>query len=44
MCSCGEVATNLVTVQVNNFRGDDDVYYACETHKRDITFLTRPQE
>jgi hypothetical protein len=39
MCLCGEVATNQVTVQVNNFRGDDDVYFTCDDHKRDLDYL-----
>ena len=39
MCKCGEVATSQTTVQVNDFRGDDEVYYTCDSHKRDLTFL-----
>lgn len=39
MCKCGEVATNQTTVQINSFRGDDDIYYTCDSHKRDLTFL-----
>ena len=39
MCKCGEIARYLVTIQINNFRGDDEVEYACESHRRDMEFL-----
>ena len=39
MCKCGEVAKFEVTVQINNFRGDDDIYHACASHHRDLEFL-----
>ena len=39
MCKCGEVALYHVEVQINNMRGDDDFYFACESHKRDLSFL-----
>ena len=42
MCLCGEVATNQTTVQVNLFRGDDDIYFTCDKHKRDLDYLCSP--
>jgi len=32
---CGEVAKWRVEVQVNIFRGDDEVEWCCEKHKAD---------
>lgn len=32
-CPCGEVATRMVDIQVNPFRGDDEVEPRCEEHK-----------
>lgn len=38
-CRCGQRATHKVDIQVNIFRGDDEVVLACEEHKRDPYFL-----
>ena len=38
-CKCGAVAKYKTTVQVNIFRGDDEVYWACDEHKNDSLFL-----
>lgn len=38
-CKCGAIGKNIVVIQVNYMRGDDDVVWACEDHKRDINFL-----
>lgn len=38
-CKCGQRATHKVDIQVNIFRGDDEVELACEEHRRDPHFL-----
>lgn len=38
-CKCGEVGKFKIEVQVNYFRGDDEYYWCCEKHKKDIEFL-----
>lgn len=38
-CKCGAVAKYKTTVQVNIFRGDDEVFWACDEHKNDSLFL-----
>ncbi len=38
-CKCGEVAKFRPEIQVNYFRGDDEVVWACNEHKRDVEFL-----
>lgn len=38
-CRCGVIAKYRVHIQVDWFRGDDEVEWACETHKRDVDFL-----
>ncbi|MBC3214276.1 hypothetical protein [Serratia fonticola] len=38
-CKCGAVAKYKSTVQVNVFRGDDEVFWACDEHKNDSLFL-----
>lgn len=39
-CKCGSHAKFKVHVQFNIFRGDDDVLWSCEDHKKDVDFLT----
>lgn len=39
-CKCGEVGKFLVDIQYDYMRGNDDVVWACEEHKRDLEFLT----
>ena len=31
-CKCGQLATMQVIVQVNCFRGDDDLVWVCDAH------------
>ncbi|WP_336293572.1 hypothetical protein [Cronobacter dublinensis] len=38
-CKCGSVAKYKTTVEVNVFRGDDEVFWACDKHKADCDFL-----
>lgn len=38
---CGEPATHRVCVEVNWFRGDDEVCNACDAHKNDAAALVR---
>lgn len=38
-CRCGEVAKYKTTVQVDIFRGDDEVFWSCGEHKNDCGFL-----
>lgn len=38
-CRCGAVAKFKTTVQVDIFRGDDEVFWACSEHKNDSAFL-----
>ncbi|POP42357.1 hypothetical protein CHU32_03740 [Superficieibacter electus] len=38
-CKCGAVAKYKTTVQVNIFRGDDEVFWTCEEHKDNCGFL-----
>ena len=38
-CRCGAVAKHKTTVQVDIFRGDDEVFWACDEHKNDCAFL-----
>lgn len=40
-CKCGELAKYRPEIQVNYFRGDDVVVWACEDHKRDVEFLLK---
>lgn len=38
-CRCGAIAKHKTTVQVDIFRGDDEVFWACSEHKNDSAFL-----
>ena len=38
-CKCGETAKFMTEIQVNYFRGDDDVLWSCDLHKKDVDFL-----
>lgn len=38
-CKCGATAKYKTTVQVNIFRGDDEVFWTCEDHKNNCEFL-----
>ena len=33
-CPCGKMGEYRVTIQVNIFRGDDEVEWRCEAHKK----------
>lgn len=39
-CSCGNVGKFKTEIQWDWMRGNDDVVWACEEHKKDIVFLT----
>lgn len=38
-CKCGAIAKFLTEVEVNSMRGDDDHYWSCAEHKKDLPFL-----
>ena len=38
-CKCGAVAKFKTTVEVNVFRGDDEVIWSCNEHKKTVHFL-----
>lgn len=38
-CKCGAIGKFRVTVQVSWFRGEDEVLWACDDHKRNIPIL-----
>ena len=38
-CKYGAVAKYKTTVEVNIFRGDDEVVWSCNEHKKDCEFL-----
>ena len=38
-CRCGTIGKYQIHIQVNWFRGDDEVVWACEGHKKDVEFL-----
>lgn len=42
-CKCGAVAKHKTTVEVNVFRGDDEVFWSCNEHKKDCAFLVGVQ-
>jgi len=37
-CPCGEIAKFKSHIQWNYFRGEDDVVWSCDKHKRDVDF------
>lgn len=39
-CKCGRLGKFKSVVEWDYFRGNDDVYWSCETHKKDVKFLT----
>lgn len=39
-CVCGELAKFATHIQFSYFRGDDDVIWSCEEHKRNVVALT----
>ena len=36
-CECGELGRYKVMIEVNYFRGDDEVYWRCDKHKKMVT-------
>lgn len=38
-CRCGEIGKRKVHIELNIFRGDDEVVWACMAHRLDIKFL-----
>ena len=45
-CKCGEIGRFKVTIQTSFMRGEDDVVWSCEEHKRDVNYLyfDQPEE
>ncbi len=39
-CRCGAIGRYKVDIAYTYMRGDDDVVWACEKHKKDIEYLT----
>ena len=39
-CKCGEIGRYKVDIQWTYMRGDDDVVWSCESHNKDVEFLT----
>ncbi len=40
-CKCGDIAKFRSHIAFNEMRGDDDVIWACNDHKRDLVFLVK---
>lgn len=38
-CKCGEIGRYKVTIETCIFRGEDEVAWSCEDHKKDAEFL-----
>ena len=38
-CKCGNVAKFKAEICYNYFRGDDDLIWSCDDHKRSLIFL-----
>ena len=38
-CRCGEVAKFKVHIQLDYMRGNDEVIWSCESHKKDVGYL-----
>ena len=38
-CKCGALGRYKVTIECSYMRGEDDVVWACEEHKKDVEFL-----
>lgn len=43
-CKCGALGICKVHIQISYMRGDDEVLWACNDHKRDAAFLLTPPE
>ena len=43
-CQCGELGVARIHIQVNWFRGDDEVKWACQKHFHAIGFLLGGEE
>lgn len=41
LCKCGQVAKFKTEIQVNYFRGDDEYFWTCEEHKKDLDFIMK---
>ena len=39
-CGCGKVGTCRVEIRWDWMRGNDDVFWSCDEHKRDLAFHT----
>ncbi len=42
-CRCGEVGQYKVEIQWDYFRGNDDVIWACNDHRKSLEYLTLNQ-
>ena len=38
-CKCGEIGKYKVHIECSIFRGEDDVVWACDKHKKDAKYL-----
>lgn len=38
-CKCGQIGKFFIEIQVNYMRGDDEYYWSCKEHKRELNFL-----
>ena len=38
-CKCGKVAKFKTEIQVNYMRGEEEYYWSCYEHKKDIDYL-----
>jgi len=40
-CECGQLAKFKTEVEFNYMRGDDEFFWVCDTHKRDLEFILK---
>ena len=38
-CKCGEIGKFKVHIECSFMRGEDEVVWACEAHKKDVNYL-----
>jgi len=39
LCRCGAIAKRKIHIEVNCFRGDDEVIWSCMNHRNDVDYL-----
>ena len=39
-CKCGAIGKFNTEIQMDWMRGNDEYYWSCELHKKDVAFLT----